>query len=171
MKKPFRQGWLDSLCGIYSIVNCDKIINGSNERDSQNLFDDIIKYLHMQNKLKDIVIGGVYNKDMISLLDNFSKEKFKWKPSGTGFKNINEYWSFLFSFFSSYEKSCVILSIGGIDNHLTVSYSISEKKINLFDSSGYNSIMKSRCKIYPYLKEDKFVIYPSQSFICWKEQK
>ena len=43
--KPYEQGALDSLCGIYSIVNAMRVIRGLNNEESQELFKQIIGYL------------------------------------------------------------------------------------------------------------------------------
>ena len=39
---PFQQGGLDSLCGLYSIVNAERFINRSVDDEAQQLFDDLI---------------------------------------------------------------------------------------------------------------------------------
>ena len=39
---PFQQGGLDSLCGLYSIVNAERFINRSSDFETQQLFDDLI---------------------------------------------------------------------------------------------------------------------------------
>ena len=42
---PYEQGGLDSLCGLYSIVNAERVINGSTYEESVALFNDIVAYL------------------------------------------------------------------------------------------------------------------------------
>jgi len=43
--KPYRQGALDGLCGVYSIINAVRIVNGIDDEDSEDLFQAIISYL------------------------------------------------------------------------------------------------------------------------------
>ena len=42
---PFQQGGLDSLCGLYSIINAERFINRSSDWETQQLFDDLIHFL------------------------------------------------------------------------------------------------------------------------------
>ena len=58
----------------------------------------------------------------------------------------------------------VILSIGGLHDHLTVIQKMTDRMMVLFDSDGLKTIRKSSCKIQGYAKPDKYVIYYSQ---CW----
>ena len=46
---PFEQGGLDSLCGLYSIVNAERVVNNTSNDDSLVLFNDIIAYLNKKD--------------------------------------------------------------------------------------------------------------------------
>ena len=61
---PFQQGGLDSLCGIYSLVNAEKIINKTKAEDSQKLFDEIIHFLEENKHFASILTGGMLLKKM-----------------------------------------------------------------------------------------------------------
>src|SRR5690242_11248738 len=56
---PFQQGGLDSLCGLYSIINAERFINHSTDEETQRLFDDLIHYLARRKLLSKFLIGGI----------------------------------------------------------------------------------------------------------------
>ena len=49
---PFQQGGLDSLCGLYSIVNAERIINRSSDDETQQLFNDLVHFLSRRRLLR-----------------------------------------------------------------------------------------------------------------------
>lgn len=167
-KHPYWQGGMDSMCGIYSIINADKIVNKSSEEDSQYLFNGIIEYLSKKRKLKDIIIGGVYHKDMISILANAIGNRFRWRVIGNNFNNVSEFWKYSNDFLKENNGSSLIVSFGGKEDHLSAVMSMTAKTMTLFDSSGIIKVRKSMSKLMGYSKDDKYVIYPTQSFLCWK---
>ena len=61
---PFNQGALDSLCGIYSVVNADRILNMTPKEGSKELFSEIIHFLSRKRWLSSILTEGM----MLSLV-------------------------------------------------------------------------------------------------------
>lgn len=165
MDYPYYQSALDSLCGVYAVVNADRIVNNSTEEESQRLFNEIIIYLHKKKKLKDTVIGGVYARDVAELLSIFGNGRILWETRQSP-ASLNQWWKdakkhmFL-------NNNSILLSIGGKENHYTTIEKITEKTLYLADSAGINTIRKNKCKLYGYDKEDKkefYIIYPKQCF-------
>lgn len=168
MNYPFNQGYLDSLCGIYSIINADKIVNRSKDEESQELFNEIISYLHRKRKLKDTIIEGIAHRQMTSILKDVVKDRFAWGITGNGFTKITDWWNY-YSLTLSDSSMAIIISFGGRENHLSVIKSMNDKTMTLFDSAEIKRIRKSSCRLAgQYKKDDKYIIYPAQSFICWK---
>ena len=60
--KSYQQGGLDSLCGIYSIVNAERIINGTTTEESDALFSKIISHLDQNKRLRSILASGMLLK-------------------------------------------------------------------------------------------------------------
>ena len=72
---PFQQGGLDSLCGLYSIVNAERIINHSSDAETQQLFNDLILYLSKRRLLRKFLIGGIIHTQMLAILDKVVGKK------------------------------------------------------------------------------------------------
>ena len=165
MKYPFRQGWLDSLCGVYSIVNAHRLVNGVHYNECQPLFDEIVKYLHRKKILHKVMIEGINHKNFSSIMENVCQPIFPiMETNKRGFYNLDEWWDFSRCFLEEAPRRTIILSLGGSHDHLTNVEKITDKKLFLFDSDGFAQIRKSSCRLYGYLKKDKYVIYHSQ---CW----
>ncbi len=168
MRQSFIQGYLDSLCGVYGIVNAEKIVNNTNSEESQLLFNLIISYLSKKRILKDIVINGINHKIMSNIMRDVVGNRIPFSYTNKRFHNLSSWWSYSTEYLKQEKYRAIILSIGGKENHITVITGITKKRLILFDSGAYggiNSIRRSSCKLVgTYGKSDKYIIYPSQ---CW----
>lgn len=166
MSQIFYQGYLDSLCGIYSIINADKIVNSPPLLESQNLFNSIIHFLDKKKILKDVILEGTDQSLMRLLMKNVAGSRFPVKISNRkNFKNLREWWSYSRNFLDEGENRTIIISLGGKLYHLSVIERITDRTIFLKDSDkGWKTLKKSMCRLAGYSETDKYIIYPSQ---CW----
>lgn len=166
MENVFYQGYLDSLCGIYSILNADKLVNRTSESESLGLFQEMVELLDLKGVLKDIVIYGSDHTIMKMLIKRLGKERFPvCITNKRGIIKLNDWWNYSQEFLAEGEHRAIILSLGGKVLHLTVIKRMTNRMIYLRDSSGnWTTIKKSDCKIMGYPDVDKYIIYPSQ---CW----
>ena len=156
------QGCADSLCGAYSIVN--SYIALGNEDKAQSLFDAMIELLAKKKILKSVVIGGVNHKIM-SLMVNEYKSLFKVRCyTFPKFYNLEEYWKFMKNL-----KNPVIVSIGEKRNHMSVCLKTTLATMKMMDSNGLNSIRKKDALLVPDYDENKYVLFPTQSWMVEKE--
>lgn len=164
MKSPLQQGWLDSLCGVYSIVNANRLVNNVSHTDSQPLFNLIIEKLHKKRLLHRVILEGINHKNLSWLMGEIGTDVFPlMETNKRGFLSLNDWWQYSRDFLETPNRT-IILSIGGLHDHLSVVQKVGEKSITLFDSDGFKSLRKSQCKLYGYQKKDKYIIYYSQ---CW----
>lgn len=164
--KIFQQGWLDCLCGVYSIVNAEKIINGSSDTDSQELFNAIIEYLSRKRILKTVMLNGVTHKIVSRIMNDVIGDLIPYQQTNKkNFYLLNDWWNYSKEFLEEEQRRVIILSVDGRDSHITVIRSMSDAKMLLCDSSGgKGSLRKTSFRMQDYKKKDKYVIYPAQ---CW----
>lgn len=162
---PYFQSSLDSLCGVYSIVNAYRIVKDASYDEAQEMFNEIIEYLSRRRMLKDIILGGMLHKNMADILFNVVKDDFIEKLTlfRWGEYSLDEFWIFSKNYLDN-EHTAIILSIGGISNHYTVIERMTDKRMFLQDSSGMISLNKSQCRLQGYKKDNKYILYPNQ---CW----
>ena len=133
--KPYEQGALDSLCGIYSIVNAMRVIRGLNNEESQELFKQIIGYLEDTRSLAVTLAQGISITVMGSIFKDVIGEKIDraipfQKQTDVA---ISEFWTemtrFLHEKRAKGEKRVILLSLGGLHDHWTIVRKISSKRI------------------------------------------
>lgn len=163
MSEPFVQGYLDCLCGVYSIVNADRIVNGSTTAQSQELFNEIICYLSRKRMLKDVVTGGSDHRLMTRLVCDVAGDRLKRLASCGSLEPLGKWWRFAKRFLEAPNRA-IILSVGGRISHLTVTDRITQKRIYLQDSNWRAVMKREYCATLENYNEGKLVIYPYQ---CW----
>src|SRR5260221_9507259 len=93
---PFQQGGLDSLCGLYSVINAERIINRSSDDETQQLFNDLIYFLSRRGLLSKLLIGGIIHTEMLLILyKGVGKQRISsvWVPwRGVLNPNLTSFW-------------------------------------------------------------------------------
>ncbi len=173
MQYAFKQGFLDSLCGVYGIVNAEKIINGSNDERSQLIFNSIVEYLSKKRILKDVLIGGINHKIISNIMFDVIGDMVPYSVTNKRFHTLKEWWSYSREYLHEKDHRVILLSIGGREDHITVATGMTDRGIKLFDSGAYGgirSIRKSTCKLAgTYDGDDKYLLWPSQCWFLGKE--
>ncbi len=169
---PFQQGGLDSLCGLYSIVNAERFINRSSDQEVQQLFDDIIHYLSRKRLLADLLIGGVIHKRMLQILDDVVGERIANKDipwRGVPNPDLDTFWKSMQDFLDGTPGRAIILGLQGFHDHWTVIETITVRSIRLYDSALITRLPRSRCTtVYPAGKRIH-VLLPAQTYFLSNE--
>jgi aspartokinase-like uncharacterized kinase len=166
---PYWQSALDSMCGIFSLINADKLINKSTEEESQTLFNQIIEYLARKRQLKSSIIEGTNHRQLMMILNDVVGDRIPIKI--TNRKNVNKlscWWDFTREYLGQ-DNRAVVISLDGRESHFSTIKSMTDRAMALSDSGGIKIIRKSACRLRGYKKEDKYVIYPSQCIYLGKE--
>ena len=168
---PFQQGGLDSLCGIYSLVNAEKIINKTKAEDSQKLFDEIVHFLEENKLLASILTGGMLLKKMKLILKEVIGEKipnkelrFHGKPN----PSLGAFWEEVTDFLNESHGRSVIFCLSGVHDHWTTIREITDNQIKLFDSDGLGLLRRAFCTTADSNNKRKHVIWPAQTLFLSK---
>jgi hypothetical protein len=174
--KPYEQGALDSLCGIYSIVNAMRVIRGLSNEESQELFTQIISYLEENKSLAITLAEGISITVMGSIFKDIIGEKI---DRAIPFQKqtdvrISEFWiemaRFLHKKRAKGEKRVILLSLGGLHDHWTIVRKITSKRIWLFDSIGLRNLDRSKCTTRKASSSRRHLIYPTQTYFLKQNQ-
>jgi len=164
---PFQQGGLDSLCGLYSIINAERIINNSSDEQAQRLFNDLIHYLSRKRLLANLLIGGVIHKQMLLILDQvvgdrISNVQIPWR--GVPNPELTTFWKSLQWFLDGTPGRAIILGLQGFHDHWTVIESITDRSIFLYDSALIKRLPRSRCTTVYATWKRKHLLLPAQTY-------
>ncbi len=164
---PFQQGGLDSLCGLYSIVNAERFINHSSDESAQELFDSIIHYLSRRRLLAKLLIGGVIHRQMLQILNDVVGERIPnlWIPwRGVPTPELDTFWRSLQNFLDGTPGRAVILGLDGYHDHWTVIDTISDKSIFLYDSALIKRLPRSACSTAHANGRRKHILLAAQTY-------
>jgi len=164
---PFQQGALDSLCGIYSIINADRIINRTTKEHSQKLFDDIIHFLSRKRLLVDILTEGMFLKHITKILDKVVGVRIPSRELACRNKStpdLDTFWTSLEMFLDDTPGRAVILGLKGVHDHWTVIERISPKQIDLYDSVSLQRLPRAFCTTMDIKGKRKHLLRPAQTY-------
>ena len=170
---PFQQGGLDSLCGLYSVVNAERIINRSSDEDAQQLFDGLIHFLSRRRLLSTLLVGGILHTQMLMILnrvvgrERIARVELPWR--GVPNPDLTTFWHSMQAFLDGTSGRAIILGLQGYHDHWTVIKSISNRSIHLYDSSLIKRLPRSRCTTVYTRGKRKHQLLPAQTYFLSNE--
>lgn len=174
----FNQGDLDSLCGVYSLVNAERMINKTSEQKSRDLFGLIINCLDsLPNSLSAVLIGGMLRKHIKLILDDVLSDWITYRGlpfDGVENPDLSTFWEAMMHFIDRNENvtnKVILLSLTGKHDHWTVVKKISEKQIQLIDSDGLRTINRRNCTTSYQIGCRHHVLCPAQTFFLGHSEK
>jgi hypothetical protein len=150
-----RQGDLDGLCGVYSIINALSVISDFNQTKRQDLFYSLVNKLNHKYDLAEIIRYGMDNRKFRVLFRQTQKyctaklkKNVTIKPVFSKVKTItlSEYCKQIDTILTS-QNTAIIIRMSGAINHWTCIRSISEKCIYLEDSGEISHLRLSSCQV------------------------
>ena len=170
---PFQQGGLDSLCGLYSIINAERFINHSSDWETQQLFDDLIHFLARRKLLSKLLIGGIIHTEMLLILDKvvgkqrISNVQIPWR--GVQNPDLTNFWYSMQNFLDGTSNRAIILGLQGYHDHWTVIESITNRSIILYDSALIKRLPRSSCTTVYATWKRKHLLLPAQTYFLSNE--
>lgn len=162
---PFQQGGLDSLCGLYSIVNAERIINGSSAEQAQELFDKMVHFLSRKRLLTRILLDGVIHNHMLLVLEKVvngrvPRIEIPWRSQPT--PELDPFWESMRDFLDGSPGRTIILGLNGFHDHWTVIRHITSKSIFLYDSAKISPLHRAECTTAR--RRRKHLLLPAQTY-------
>jgi hypothetical protein len=154
--RPLRQGELDGLCGVYSVINAVRLLCPEiNQADLPALFRTLIRTLSRRRiRLTDAVALGLEIRTVRALANSACdyindelqirlKARRPHKPRRA--YRLNRFWHWLQAELS--KGNILIVGVSGKLAHWTVVYRITDKSAHLADSDGLKTLLRSRCTL------------------------
>jgi hypothetical protein len=167
---PFQQGGLDSLCGLYSIVNAERVINHSSDEQAQVLFEDMVHFLSRKRLLPRVLLDGVIHSHIVLILEKVVNGRIPnielpWRSQPT--PDLDAFWQSMLDFLDGTPGRAIILGLNGFHDHWTVIKSITSKSIFLFDSAEIPRLPRSQCSTAR--RRRKHLLLPAQTYFLSKD--
>ena len=165
---PYQQGGLDSLCGLYSIINAERFINHSSDVETQELFNELILHLGRRRLLRKFLIDGIIHTEMLVILDKVVGKKrianveIPWRGMPT--PDLTAFWRSMQNFLDGSSRRAIILGLQGYHDHWTVIENITERSIMLYDSALIKRLPRYRCTTSHTTETRKHLLLPAQTY-------
>lgn len=166
---PFQQGGLDSLCGLYSIVNAERIINRSSDQQAQLLFDEMVHFLAQKRLLTRILLDGVIHRHMLLILDrvvNGRVPNIETRWLGQPTPELDQFWESMRSFLDGTPGRAIILGLNGFHDHWTVVQKITRTAVFLYDSNEIRRLPRAQSSTSKHRR--KHLLLPAQTYFLSK---
>jgi len=152
--KPYRQGRLDSLCGVYTLINALRLLCPRLDEDAcERAFCALIRARARQASSPLAVIsGGLSRRKLLQLIGSwqqFAAREFGVALSVDRLKisepTLRGIWRGLCRALDG--ESVAILGLDRAERHWTVAYAATERALRVADSSGLRVIFRSQCTV------------------------
>jgi hypothetical protein len=152
--KAYRQGRLDGLCGVYSLINALRLLCPKLDEDAcERVFCALIRARARQTASPLTVIsGGVSRRKLLRLIgfwQRYAAREFgitltvsRLKASEPTLRGI---WRGLSRVLDG--KSVAIIGLDGVERHWTVAYAATPRTLRVADSSGLKVIVRAQCTV------------------------
>lgn len=157
LPKPFRQGDLDGLCGVYSIVNSVRLLCPEVDQDAAEwLFSELMHALPgLGSEPREIVTGGIGRRQLSQLLRRAVRcmiDEYEIHLTVSRLPkelrqsiDLHELWAWLGGRIST--TGVAILGLGGRHDHWTVAMGVTAQQIKLFDSGEESVLRRRNCTV------------------------
>ena len=156
-RRPYQQGDLDGLCGVYAIVNALRSLCPElDDAGATLLFDHLIQALDEAGADPSLTVaGGLTVRPLARLIQHASaymRDAFDIAITARRLPRavrqtttLDVLWQALAD---GVTPDCVaVLCLGGRDSHWTLAIEVTPHQIRLFDSGGMGVLRRSRCAV------------------------
>ncbi len=174
LRKPYLQGDLDGLCGVYSAVNAARALCPEVDHDAAEwLFDELMRALpKVEADASVAVASGLGKRHLVRLLkravtylggEHDIKLGLTRPPEQllAGPANLDALWAWLERRVSA--RCMAVLGLEGRYHHWTVAIGVTPAQIRLFDSDNMSVLNRGHCTFRRTAKLTRLL--PSNTFL------
>ena len=172
MTKPYQQGDLDGLCGVYALVNAvDYLCGPLSNRKARQLFQQILKHLETKAPLASRCCHGIVINDIAGILKSVVCQQYpiqRFKPfHRQPWVNKQRYIKILREFLQQ-PNAIVLLALEGYHSHWTLVRQITDKKLVTYDSSEIRYVLINSCSMINDPLEKRHWLMPAHTYLLMR---
>jgi len=164
----YRQGELDALCGVYSLVNADRIINQTSHQHSKQLFYSMICFLEREGLLPLVIEEGIHFRHIKKLLLRvIGKQRIGYQGRHfrkRSYTDISTFWNEMMRFLDNDPNRAILMGMTGVHDHWTVVCKITKRQMILYDSSGLRRLHRLHCTTRYAMGKRQHILHPAQTY-------
>src|SRR3954471_17110694 len=152
--RPYRQGRLDGLCGLYALVNALRLLCPRLDEDvcERVLFALIRARTRQTASPLAVIADGLSRRELLKLVDpcrRFVAKELGIRLTVAQLKvtepSLRGIWQGLCRALDG--QSVAIIGLDGAERHWTVAYAATERTLRLVDSCGLRMIFRAQCTV------------------------
>lgn len=155
-RKPYRQGHLDGLCGLYSVVNAFDLVHPLDGAVAQDMMCRLIEEIDRKGQLGGVVAGGT-DAAMLWRLTKAAAD-FIWKAEGIRLticrpfrgrrmRSTEAFLEELAQLLAGGGAAIISISGGSDFSHFTVALRVTRHTVQLHDSAGIKFLRRSSLRL------------------------
>lgn len=171
--EPYEQGYLDGLCGIYSIINAVRLLAKIDEEEATHLFKNILRHVERSKKLSHIFTEGISPSDMNDILRCIVSRKYPIDWQRPYFRaqrpTVDDFWDRISDFIKEDTHRAVIVWIEYRDwDHWSVILALTAARMTFFDSAGFKVIARGNSQTAKGRSKSYFLKPSNTFFLTYK---
>lgn len=162
----FRQGDLDGLCGVYSIVNAARVVSRLTPAESAAMFERLVRRVGNARRVAD----GLGRGGMDSLLRDVADGVLSYRRTPFRARNsvpLSEFWAAVREFLADPpdRAGAVIVRVDTARwSHWTTIVAATDRRIRLLDSDGRKALDRRRCTTGPVTSIRPYRLWPTDAY-------
>src|SRR3954454_18431364 len=152
--RPYRQGRLDGLCGLYALINALRLLCPRLDEDAcERVFCALIRARARRTASPlTFLHGGLSRRELLRLIGSW--QRFVAREFGIALTvsrlkvsepRLRGIWRALCRGLDG--KTVAIIGLDGVERHWTVAHAATERTMRVADSSGLRVIFRSQCTV------------------------
>ena len=164
-ESPNEQGNLDTLCGLYALINTLQLLSNIDEDKCGRLFKKGILHLESSKRLIRALTQGICKETISELIKEIAPRNIKFEtPFSRNNLTVDQIWNDYSSFLEKENRAILVCIRGKELNHWTVIKSITQKQMQLYDSAGYSKLNKRKFTTKTETIEQPYLLKPTYTF-------
>ncbi len=171
---PYEQGYLDGLCGVYSVINATRlIVRNMTEKEAMRLFGQCLKHVGKRKSLSKVSTEGIDGNDLWMLL-KVIRSKYPITVERPFLNKGTMSWNAFIGELRKYlrkdgKRSAIVYMECKTWDHWSAVESITGKRIKLFDSALIKTVNIDRCVVRKPTKANPYLFDPELTFYLWEK--
>lgn len=170
--KPYRQGRIDALCGVYCIINTVHYLCGPlNVSQAQKLFAKSMRYLERSNSALSRLQTGTTFEELSDAIENVIIKNYSINWSRPFYRkrgvSLDFFWTHIQSFIEN-DGGIVVLCLGGEHDHWTLVRKVTRHSLILFDSAGLSRLPRKNSTTSEDHPTRAHILYRTHVLYLWK---
>lgn len=170
MPQAYRQGRLDGLCGVYSLINAKRLLfPKTSKEDCVELFQECMNWLDKRSLLAEVIVDGMRINTLIGLsrdvIEPGTPGLYRSRPFYRRNVSLDTYWNEIAEGLAS-GKAAVLICMESWDwSHWSIVWGSTEHQLKLFDSSGRRCVFRRHCSLTDIDKDTPTFLYQHHTLI------